>query len=134
ATGSFQSSMETLAGDNDLEIAATGGVPEKIAGEIASLPYALRISPRVEDYAIVAESKQSVPLVGLDLVGESDDRGDVNLGVKLERPEDMLKYLDDYDGVWVGESLKRSAGERVDLIVNDRPHEYVIRGTFPDSG
>ena len=30
ATGSFRSSMETLAGDNDLEIAASGGVPEDV--------------------------------------------------------------------------------------------------------
>ena len=32
AAGSFRSSMETLAGDNDLEIVATGGVPEKTVG------------------------------------------------------------------------------------------------------
>ena len=32
AAGSFRSSMETLAGDNDLEIIASGGVPEERGG------------------------------------------------------------------------------------------------------
>src|SRR5450755_2562258 len=65
AAGSFRSSMDTLAGDNDLEVVATGGVPENVAGKLEALPYALRISPRIEDYAIVADSKQSIPLVGI---------------------------------------------------------------------
>jgi putative ABC transport system permease protein len=133
AAGSFRSSMDTLAGDNDLEVVATGGVPENVAGKLEALPYALRISPRIEDYAIVADSKQSIPLVGIDLVGEGNDRADTNFSVKIEHPEEMLKYLGDYDSVWVGESLKHAAGERITLIVNDRPHEYAIRGTFPDS-
>src|SRR5580698_8253908 len=30
ATGSFHASMETLAGDNDLEVVASGGVPETV--------------------------------------------------------------------------------------------------------
>src|SRR5271170_6909634 len=55
ATGSFRSSMETLAGDSDLEIVATGGVPERAMGTLAALPYAVRLSPRVEDYAVVVD-------------------------------------------------------------------------------
>jgi putative ABC transport system permease protein len=133
AAGSFRSSMETLAGDNDLEVVATGGVPEKIAGDIAALPYALRISPRIEDYAVVADTRQSVPLVGIDAVGESNGRSDANFGIQIEHPEEMLKYLGDNESVWVGESLHRGVGERITLIVNDRPHECVVRGTFPDS-
>ncbi len=38
ATGSFRSSMETLSGDNDLEVTATGGVPEGIVGKLNTLP------------------------------------------------------------------------------------------------
>src|SRR6266852_1409991 len=64
ATGSFRSSLETLAGDNDLEIVATGGVPEKIVGALTAMPYPLRISPRIDDYAVVADTRQSVPLIG----------------------------------------------------------------------
>src|SRR3984893_1112172 len=67
-TGSFQASMEPLAGDNDLEVIASGGVPESIVGTIATLPYSIRISPRIEDSAVIPDTKQTIPLVGLDLV------------------------------------------------------------------
>src|SRR6202163_4871815 len=71
ATGSFRASMETLAGDNDLETVASGGVPETVVGTIATLPYSIRISPRIEDSAVLSDTKQNVPLIGLDLVAES---------------------------------------------------------------
>src|ERR1700734_352688 len=61
AAGSFHSSMETLTGDNNLEITAAGGVPESVVGTLATLPYAIRISPRIEDYAIVQENQKTVP-------------------------------------------------------------------------
>src|SRR5215470_20097593 len=67
ATGSFHSSLETLAGDNQLEIVATGGVPERIVAGLTALPYSLRISPRIDDYALLADTRRSVPLIGLDL-------------------------------------------------------------------
>lgn len=53
AAGSFHSSLEALAGDNNLEVSAAGGIPEGLAGTLASLPYAIRISPRIEDYAVL---------------------------------------------------------------------------------
>src|SRR5579872_5647850 len=71
ATGSFRASMETLAGDNDLEIVASGGVPETAVGTIATLPYALRISARIEDSAVLSDTQQTIPLIGLDLVAEA---------------------------------------------------------------
>jgi len=55
--------METLAGDNDLEIATPGGVPENLVGTLASLPYAIRISPRIEDFATIAGTRKSLPLI-----------------------------------------------------------------------
>src|SRR5712671_6577072 len=53
ATGSFRSSMETLAGENDLEIVTAGGVPENVVGTLEALPYSLRITSRIDDYAVV---------------------------------------------------------------------------------
>src|SRR5256885_10518612 len=47
ATGSFRSSMETLAGDNDLEVTASGGVPENVLGTLAPLPYCIQVSTRI---------------------------------------------------------------------------------------
>ena len=72
ATGSFRASMETLAGDNDLEVIASGGVPEAVVGTIAALPYSIRISPRIEDSAVISDTKQTIPLIGLDLVAEAN--------------------------------------------------------------
>src|SRR5947209_14249072 len=54
AAGSFRSSVETLSGDNDLEVTAAGGVPESIVGTLARAPYPLRMSPRIEAHATVA--------------------------------------------------------------------------------
>src|SRR5271169_2719834 len=71
ATGSFRSSLETLAGDNDLEITASGGIPESVVGTLATLPFPMRVSPRIEDYAVIADTKKSLPLIGLDLVAAS---------------------------------------------------------------
>src|SRR5208337_1731853 len=70
AAGSFHSSMETLAGDNDLEIIASGGVPEGIVGTLSTQPYVMRVSPRIEDSAVVIESKETLPLIGVDFLAE----------------------------------------------------------------
>src|SRR5579871_5390548 len=56
AAGSFRSSLETLTGDNNLEVTAAGGVPEAVVGTLARLPYLLRISPRIQDYATLADT------------------------------------------------------------------------------
>jgi putative ABC transport system permease protein len=133
AAGSFRSSLETLAGDNDLEITATGGVPENVVGTLATLPYPVRLSPRIEDYAVVTDTKQSVPLLGLDLVAEGGNQSGSHLDIDLVTPEEALKYLGDYDSVWVGQSLKRKPGDHISLLINDVVHEYVVRGVFPDS-
>jgi len=146
AAGSFRSSMETLAGDSDLEIIASGGVPDAVAGTLASLPYALRISPRIEDYAVVYNSKQTLPLIGLDLVAEGDkfasgensgEKAGALLGKSAaatpEQPENVLKYLGEDNSVWVGASLGRKSGEHITLLINDEAREYTIRGVFPDA-
>jgi len=69
AAGSFHSSMETLAGDNDLEVVASGGVPERIFADLSTQPEPLRVTARMEDFAEIAGSRQSLPLIGRDLIG-----------------------------------------------------------------
>lgn len=133
AAGSFRSSMETLAGDNDLEIIASGGVPESVVGTLAALPYPVRVSPRIEDYAVVADTKQTLPLVGLDLIAEGTSRADTSAGVDIDQPGEALKYLGEYDSIWVGESLQRKPGDRVSLLINDQVRTYTVRGVYPDS-
>jgi putative ABC transport system permease protein len=153
ATGSFRSSMETLSGDNNLEVTVSGGMPDALVGVMTNLPYALRVSPRIEDYAVVRETKQTLPLIGLDFVVEAnkfsarapqngagpDDfmkgcavvpRSDESRGENSENP---LACISDPSSIWVGSSMKRAAGQHVMLLINDREQDFVVRGVYPDS-
>jgi len=138
AAGSFRSSMETLAGDNDLEVVTSGGVPENVVGTLATLPYPIRISPRIEDYATIAYTKKSQPLIGLDLVAEgsafaqSESQKTVASQTQ-DVSEHAFEYLGDADSIWVGSSLGYRAGDRVELFINDQVHSYTVRGVYPDS-
>lgn len=135
ATGSFQSSLETLAGGNDLELVAAGGVPESAVGTLAAMPYALRISPRIEDYVLDADSKRSVALIGLDLIGESGvlSGGGIEATKAGESPTEILRDIGASDSIWTGQSLGMKTGERVRLIINDRVRAFTVRGTYPDA-
>src|ERR1700692_1097308 len=68
AAGSFHSSMESLAGDDDLEVVASGGVPEAVVATLSAQPFLLRVSPRMEDFAVDTQAHETLPLIGLDLI------------------------------------------------------------------
>ncbi len=138
ATGSFRASMETLAGDNDLEVIASGGVPEAVVGTIATLPYSIRVSPRIEDSAVIADTQQTIPLIGLDLVSEanSERRGVIFGSSSIDgstSSEDARRYLQSTDAIWVGASLGRKPGDKLRLLLNDQVREYTVGGVYPDS-
>src|SRR5271167_77111 len=138
AAGSFRASMETLAGDNDLEIVASGGVPETVVGTIATLPYSIRISPRIEDSAFITDRKQTIPLIGLDLVAESGSVrsgaiSGTSLGEASASSENAALSLQDSSSIWVGASLGRKPGDRLRLLTNDQVREFTVRGVYPDS-
>jgi putative ABC transport system permease protein len=131
AAGSFRASMETMTGDNNLEVTAGGGVPEALAGTLARLPYPLRISPRIEDHATVVASGEAVPLIGLDLIGLANDRQQGNIEVPQE--SQALEHINDPDAVWITRALGRQIGEKIALLINDETREYTVRGFAPDS-
>lgn len=136
AAGSFHSSMETLTGDSNLEVTAAGGVPESVAGTLATLPYALRVSPRIEGYAVLEENKKTVPLIGVDFIGERDS---FEASEIAQRPDDsrrdeatsVLDAIGERDAVWVSSSLKQKPGDRLQLQVNDEVREFTVRGVYP---
>ena len=68
ATGSFQSSMQTLAGRTDLEILANGGVDERWMAPLTALPLDVHWSPVMEAQAEIS-GVGGVPLYGVDLAG-----------------------------------------------------------------
>jgi putative ABC transport system permease protein len=138
ATGSFRSSMETLAGKSDLEIVTSGGVPENVVGTLVTLPYSIRVSPRIEDYAVITDTKKSLPLIGLDLIAEGSALGqDQSQKTDWTQTPDVsehaLEYLGDQHSIWVSSSLGYKTGEHVELLINDQVHNYVVRSVFPDS-
>ena len=131
AAGSFRSSMETLAGDNDLEVTAAGGVPEQIVGQLTTLPYPLRVSARIEDHATVAVTGEAVPLIGIDVIAEANSRQER----KLENPVDTesLKHINDPDAIWTTRTLGRNVGDKIALLINDQARDYTVRGFIPES-
>jgi putative ABC transport system permease protein len=129
AAGSFRSSMETLTGNADLEVTAVGGVPDAVVGTLATLPYAIQVHPRIDDYATVARTGQTVSLIGLDLVGdhppemERDDESTGDLGQTLNG-----------DNIWISKSVGVKSGDKLALVINDQRREYSVRGVLNDSG
>ena len=130
AAGSFHSSMETLAGNDDFEVTAAGGLPEAIVARLARLPYALRVSPRIEDHAMVAGTGQTVPLIGVDVVAEANNEGTLAGDATAD---EGFEHLNDPDAVWVTPGLKKAVGDNIQLLINDHTRQYVVRGLIPNS-
>ena len=124
AAGSFRSSMETLLGDAAFEVTAGGGVPPEAVARLATLPYPIKIHPRIEAYAMIQATRRTVPLIGVDLVAESMSDGAVSSG-NLD-----TMALREEDSVWVGSGLGYKAGDRLQLTINDTSAEYTVRGVL----
>jgi putative ABC transport system permease protein len=129
AAGSFRSSVETLMGDSDLEVTSVGGVPDAVVGTLATLPYAIRVRPRIQDFVTVESTGQTLPLIGIDFIGESADQHVVT----VSSGDETLKNPGNLDGVWLGSSLNLKAGATVRLLMNDHTRDYAVRGVFDDS-
>jgi putative ABC transport system permease protein len=129
AAGSFRSSLETLMGDSDLEVTSTGGLPDALVGTLATLPYPIRVRPRIQDFVTVQATGQTVPLIGLDLIAEATDQAVVN----VSSGDEALKTLNNLEGVWAAASLGVHPGSTIRLLMNDHTRDYAVRGVFDDS-
>ncbi len=126
AVGSFRASMETLAGRADYEVTAAGGVPVEVAGRLATLPYPIRIKPRIEDYGLIAGSLRTVPVIGVDLVA------DASLAAGGGEAPDV-ESLSAEDAIWAGPDTGYRKGDEVRLILNDGEHPFRVRGVLDSS-
>jgi putative ABC transport system permease protein len=136
AVGSFHSSLETLAGNYTLEIVAAGGVPDSVVGMLAAQPVPLQYSARMEDYATITESKETQPLVGVDMIAEGGKYLAADQAQTEANSNPMgtrLQYLEQSASVWVGSSLKKKAGDQIELLINDQKRMCSVRGVYPDS-
>ncbi len=136
AAGSFHASMESLAGDSDLEVVASGGVPEEVLATLAAQPYPLRISPRIEDFAVDTHTRETLPLIGLDLIAEGSRYAtlldsDTANSKRKETMEQSVRDLENPQSVWVSAGVGKRPGEHISLLINDRMLDCVVRGVIP---
>jgi putative ABC transport system permease protein len=121
AAGSFRASLETLTGSADFEITATTGLAPEVLAKLASLPAPLHLTPRIEDYAQVVTTGETVPLIGLDLLSASlDDSRDQTQPWKYEHP------------VWVGPRLASHPGATIRITVNDQTTDFTVAGILKE--
>jgi putative ABC transport system permease protein len=118
AAGSFRSSVESLTGKSDFEITAAGGVPAETFAKAATLPYALKLHPRIEDYAVISATGRTVPLIGVDVLADA-------AGTRTT--------FDPAPAIWAGAKLGWKIGDRIQLLINDHASAYTVRGLLPES-
>ena len=121
AAGSFRSSMETLAGRAAFEVTGGGGVPPEAVAMLDRLPYPIRVHPRIEAYAMISTTRHTVPLIGVDVVGESAFVEEQSAGTVLPMPKE--------NSMWVGSDLGYKAGDRLPLHQRQFS-EYTVRGVL----
>jgi putative ABC transport system permease protein len=118
ATGSFRASIESLTGEAELEVTATGGVDEKLYARLATTPVPLRLTPRIEDFAEIVDTRAVVPLIGLDLVQSGPVKTGDAQTLAAENP------------IWAARSLGLAVKQRIRLAINDRTGTFTVRGLF----
>lgn len=131
AAGSFHSSLETLAGDNNLEVTADGGVPESVVGDLTRLPWPIRVTPRIEDHATAAATGETIPIIGIDLIAQANDPDKGQLAIPSDAS--VFNDINSPDSIWTTRTLCDRIGAKVTLVINDRKHAYTVRGLLPSS-
>ena len=142
ATGSFRSSMQSLAGRTDLEILANGGIDERYMGTLTGLPVDVHFSPVIEAMQNV-EGIGSVPLYGVDLAGSKEPQlASKALAARLHLPASQtVDAPGEFLLIDIAEAQQRfhryGKLDRIDVTVGpgeDFPRvEQAIRAALPPS-
>ena len=134
AIGSFHSSLETLSGEQNFAITAAGSVPDEMVGKLVSRPYDWRITPRMEGFAVISNERKTLPLIGLDLVaGPNQLFLGHSAAATSTHADSSFENLLARDSIWVGESLGKRPGDKMQLLIGDRSASFTVRGTYPDA-
>jgi len=124
ATGSFLSSVQTLAGKADFDVTGVGGVSGKAVARLATLPYPIHIEPQVADYATVVSTGRLVPLLGIDMVADAD---------RMAGGLTSLRLLEKGRCVWVSRGISNEPGSTITLGINDHVTSFTVCGVLPQS-
>jgi putative ABC transport system permease protein len=130
AAGSFLSSLEALAGDSDFEVTATGGVPPATLAALATAPYDLEVRPRIEDYAKLVPTGETVALIGVDVLSDSVARTSA-IALQQDNAGDTGVLKSD-KSIWVGPALRIAPGTTLRLLLNDREQDFIVSGVLPE--
>ena len=119
ATGSFRSSLQTLTGSANLEVTAAGGIPPEVFARLATLPYPLKLHPRIEDYGVIDGAvRHTVPIIGMDLLSEGAES---RMRSPIFRPR---------ESVWLSSGLGYKTGDHIRLLTNDSASDFTVRGVL----
>ncbi len=132
AAGSFRSSLETVAGEADYEITAVGGLDESLYAKLSQLPIPIKVRPRIENHAVLLESKQTLPLIGLDLVAHALDTNSTNAPNPSNPPAspsvtpapNLAPGVS--RGVILATASNRKPGDTITLRINDHDHLLTV--------
>ncbi|MGH9356914.1 MAG: hypothetical protein ACRD10_12355, partial [Terriglobia bacterium] len=126
ATGSFLSSVQTLAGKADFEATGVGGLSGKVVARLATLPYPIHAEPEVAGYATVMKTGRIVPLLGVDLIADAGRVAGGGTG---------LQWLRNDRCVWASQGIAATPGSVLSLGINDHVTKFTVCGTLPqDNG
>ncbi len=141
ATGSFHSSMQSLAGKIDLQILANGGIDERYMATLSALPFDVRFSPVIEAQETLP-GIGSVPVYGVDLAGDTRTLASKALGERLHfPPTDIVNLPGEFLLIDIATAQQRfhryGKLDRIDVAVGpDEEFERVdraIRAALPSS-
>ena len=120
ATGSFQSSLETLVGKTDLNILANGGVDERWMAALTALPLNARFAPVIETQGMI-EGIGSVTVYGVDFVSQTRQAG-------VSAP--AVRDLDSAAVVSSGlaDRLRVKTGGDISITLNDAAQTFHVTG------
>ncbi len=126
ATGSFRSSMQTLAGKTDLEIAANGGIDEAWIGRLAALPYDVHFAPVIEAQAVI-EGIGSVPVYGVDLLGAGGVVASRALAARIAGPRVTLNVAGRTDTYSIARTVD---GQSAEFLLLDIAEAEKVLGRY----
>lgn len=119
ATGSFQSSVETLVGKTDLLISANGGVHERWMASLSALPFNAKFAPVIETQGLI-EGIGSVAFYGVDMVAQAPDGSSLKMEAGIDSDSAVV-----ISGP-LAERLKIRERDSITVVLNDRSREFKV--------
>ncbi|MCC5874970.1 MAG: ABC transporter permease, partial [Candidatus Sumerlaeia bacterium] len=140
AVESFRRSVDDVAGSAQLEVRGNGvGMPGDTFAKVARHPGITAIEPVISGdvtFSGSASTTESLLLLGVDLLGTGDPKGNTIREISFSLHEDLVfqDLLTNSDNIILTERFARrhglSLGDRVELVAAGFPGMYTIAGVI----